>query len=113
VIETDAAQAQRGLMLASGLGDDNDDPGSVEDCACPRGVLSAQADVDTAGKMVLGVLEGIADVENLSPGISQPQDFVQINGAKDLLEILIELSALASVENSVEAEIRGSVPGPP
>ena len=79
VIETDAAQAQGGFLLASGLGDDHDGLGAVEHRARPGGVLAAESDVDAAGEVTLGVLGGVADVEDLSARVSHAQDFVEID----------------------------------
>src|ERR1700751_285544 len=40
-IEADTAKAQRSLLLASGLGNDDDGLGAIENGSSPRGVLSS------------------------------------------------------------------------
>ena len=79
MIETDAAQAHGGFLLAPGLGDDHDGLCAIEHRARPRGVLAAQPDVDATGDVILGILGGIADVENLSARVSHPKDLVEID----------------------------------
>jgi hypothetical protein len=109
VIETDAAQAQGGFLLAARLGNDHDGFGAVEDRARPGGVLAAESYVDASGEVALGVLGGLADVQNLSPVVSHPQDFGEIDGMENLFEILVQRGALAGVENGVIGEVRRSV----
>ena len=87
MIETDAAQAQGGFLFASRLGNNHDGLGAVEDRARPGGVLAAESDIDAAGEVTLGVLGGIADVEDLSARISHAEDFVEIDGMENLFEI--------------------------
>src|SRR3954452_19333923 len=51
VIETDAAETNRRLVFAAGVGDDDDRPLTIEDGAGPGRVLAAEADVQAAGKV--------------------------------------------------------------
>ena len=109
VIETDTAQPQGGFLLASGLSDDHDGLGAIEHRASPGGVLPAESDVDAAGEVTLGILGGVADVEDLSARVSHPKDLGQIDGMENLFEILVQRGALASIEDGVVGEVRRSV----
>ena len=109
MIEADAAQAQRGFLFASGLGDDHDGLGAVEHGARPGGVLAAESDIDAAGQVALGVFGGIANVQNLRACVSHAQDFVEFDGMQHLFEIVVERRALAGVENGVVREVRRGV----
>ncbi len=109
VIEADAAQAQGGFLLASRLGNDHDGLGAVEHGAGPSGVLAAEPDVDAAGQVTLGVLGGIANVEDLRACIAHPQDFIELDRVVNLFEIVVQCGALAGVENRVVSEVRGRV----
>ncbi len=109
MIETDTAQAQGGFLLASGLGDDHDGLGAVEHRTRPGGVLPAQSDIDAAGEVALGILGGVADVEDLSARVSHPQDLVEIDGMENLFQILVQRGALASIQDGVVGEVRRRV----
>ena len=65
VIEADAAEPHRRLVLASRVGDDHDRLLAAQHRAGPRGVLPAEADVDAAGQVRGGELRRIARVEDL------------------------------------------------
>src|SRR5262245_38914453 len=66
VIEPDAAEARRRLMLAARIGDDDDRIVVVENRAGPGRILATQADVDASGKMRGREIVRVARVQNLA-----------------------------------------------
>ena len=65
VIEADAAEPRRRLVLVSGVGDDHDRVLAAQHRAGPGRVLPAEPDVDAAGQVRGGELRRIARVEDL------------------------------------------------
>src|ERR1700686_4907244 len=109
MIETDTAQAQGGFLLAARRGDDHNGLGTVEYGPRPGRVLSPEPNVNAPGQVPVGVLVGIADVQNLSSAISHPEDFGKIDGMEYQCEILVQRSVLPSVEDRVIGKVRRSV----
>src|SRR5258706_67102 len=72
-----AAESQRGLVLASGVGDDDDRLITVQDCAGPGGVLSAEANVHAAGQVRGREFRRFSAVEQLSADLLQRQHVIE------------------------------------
>ena len=83
--------------------------GAVEYRTRPSGVLPTESDVDAAGEMALGILGGIAHVEDLSARIPHPNDLIEIDRMKNLFQILVQRRVLPSIEDRIVGEIRRSV----
>jgi hypothetical protein len=97
VIKADTAESQGSFLLAARFGDDHDRLGAIEDRAGPRGVLPAEADVDAASEMALGILSRIAHIENLRTLVTQAENLVKFDGFETLLKRCIEGGAFAGV----------------
>src|SRR5258708_33886561 len=95
VVETDTAKAQGGLLLGSGLSNDENGLRAIENCPSPGGVLPAESDVDAASKVTLGVFGGIPDVEDLGAAVSELKNLVEIDGMENLFEVPVQRGVLA------------------
>ena len=114
VIEADPSESQSGLLLASRFGNDHNGPGGVQKGTGPCRVLAAEPDIDTARHVSLGILRRIADIQNLSAGVPQLQNFLQLHRLQNLFQSLLQRGALASVQDRVVREVcRGIAADPP
>ena len=109
VIEADAAEANRRLVLAAGVGDDHDRTLAIEDRAGPGRVLAAEADVDAAGKMRGGELAGSRVSRICAAGPLQRQHQLQRHRVQLARQRLVQRRPLLAVQHRVVGEVGGRV----
>ncbi len=108
VIETNPAQANRGLFFLVGGGDD-DDGCAIEHGARPGGELADEADVDAAGEMAGGEFGGVSGIEDLRAAGLQLQDLVKGQRIHFVRQGLVQRRMLVAVEHGIVIEVGRSI----
>ena len=77
MIEAYATETQGSLLLSTGLRDNHNGLGAIEDGAGPGGILATETDVDATREMALRVFGGIANVKDLCALVAEFQNLIE------------------------------------